>query len=68
MNQHFKRWIRQAVDELDGIFTVHQVLEKVVEMKGTSMYIGGISSISYELGRLPKVERVDEGKYRKVIE
>ena len=68
MNTHFKRWIRQAVDELDGIFTVHQVLEKIVEMKGTSMYIGGISSISYELGRLPKVERVDEGKYRKVIE
>ena len=44
-----------------------QVLEKIVEMKGTSMYIGGISSISYELGRLPKVERVDEGKYRKVV-
>lgn len=67
MNQHFKRWIGQAVDELDGIFTVHQVLEKIVEMKGTSMYIGGINSISYELGRLPKVERIDEGKYRKVI-
>tara|TARA_R100000406_G_C3037314_1_gene104957 strand:- start:279 stop:485 length:207 start_codon:yes stop_codon:yes gene_type:complete len=68
MNQHFKRWIGQAVSELDNEFTVHQVLEKIVEMKGTSMYIGGISSISYELGRLPKVERVDEGKYRKVIE
>ena len=67
MNTHIKRWIGQAVDELDGIFTVHQVLEKIVEMKGTSMYIGGISSISYELGRLPKVERIDEGKYRKVI-
>ena len=67
MNTHFKRWIGQAVDELDGIFTVHQVLEKIVEMNGTSMYIGGISSISYELGRLPKVERIDEGKYRKVI-
>ena len=40
MNTHFKRWIGQAVDELDGIFTVHQVLEKIVEMKGTSMYIG----------------------------
>ena len=66
MNTHFKRWIRQAVDELDGIFTVHQVLEKIVEMKGTSMYIGGISSISYELGRLPKVERVGEGEYRRL--
>ena len=68
MNTHFKRWIGQAVDELDGIFTVHQVLEKIVEMKGTSMYIGGISSIAYELTRLPNVKRVGEGKYRKVIE
>ena len=67
MNAHFKRWIRQAVDELDGIFTVHQVLEKVVEMKGTSMYIGSINSISHELNRMPNVERVDEAKYRKVI-
>ena len=67
MNQHFKRWIGQAVDELDGIFTVHQVLEKVVEMKGTSMYIGSVNSISHELNRIPNVERIDEAKYRKVI-
>ena len=67
MNTHFKRWIRQAVDELDGIFTVHQVLEKVVEMKGTSMYIGSVNSISHELTRMPNVERIDEAKYRKVI-
>lgn len=67
MNTHFKRWIRQAVDELDGIFTVHQVLEKVVEMKGTSMYIGSVNSISHELNRIPNVERIDEAKYRKVI-
>jgi len=67
MNTHFKRWIRQAVDELDGIFTVHQVLEKVVEMKGTSMYIGSINSISHELNRISNVERIDEAKYRKVI-
>ena len=67
MNTHFKRWIRQAVDELDGIFTVHQVLEKVVEMKGTSMYIGSVNSISHELNRISNVERIDEAKYRKVI-
>ena len=52
---------------MDDEFTVHQVLEKIVENKGTSMYVGSSQQLGYFLLTLPQVERIAEAKYRKVI-
>ena len=68
MNKYFKKWIIQAIEEMDDEFTVHQVLEKIVESKGTSMYVGSSQQLGYFLSTLPQVERIAEAKYRKVIE
>lgn len=67
MNKYFKKWIIQAIEEMDDEFTVHQVLEKIVENKGTSMYVGSSQQLGYFLLTLPQVERIAEAKYRKVI-
>ncbi len=67
MNKFFKKWILEAVEEMDEIFTVHQIVSNIVEKKGTSMYVGNSQEVGSLLSSLPKlVERLGDGKYRRL--
>lgn len=67
MNKFFKKWILEAVEEMDETFTVHQIVSNIVEKKGTSMYVGNSQEVGSLLSSLPKlVERLGDGKYRRL--
>tara|TARA_R100001015_G_C4611134_1_gene166530 strand:+ start:613 stop:822 length:210 start_codon:yes stop_codon:yes gene_type:complete len=67
LNKFFKKWILEAVEEMDEIFTVHQIVSNIVEKKGTSMYVGNSQEVGSLLSSLPKlVERLGDGKYRRL--
>jgi len=68
MNAHFKRWVREALDDMNNVFTVHEVLSNVVSRKGTSMYIGNAQEIGFLLSKMKNLERLSDGKYMKVKE
>ena len=46
-----KRWIKEAVAEMDGDFTAKMILEKIVEKRGTSPYVGSVTGIGWFLNR-----------------
>tara|TARA_R110002012_G_scaffold81760_1_gene206812 strand:+ start:1365 stop:1574 length:210 start_codon:yes stop_codon:yes gene_type:complete len=67
LNKFFKKWILEAVEEMDETFTVHQIVSNIVEKKGTSMYVGNSQEVGSLLSSLPKlVERLGDGKYRRL--
>ena len=67
MNKFFKKWILEAVEEMDKTFTVHQIVSNIVEKKGTSMYVGNSQEVGSLLSSLPKlVERLGDGEYRRL--
>ena len=67
MNKFFKKWIFEILEEMDEVFTVHEVVSSIVEKKGTSMYIGNAQEVGSLLSSLPKlVERLGDGEYRRI--
>lgn len=67
MNKFFKRWIFEILEEMDEVFTVHEIVSSIVEKKGTSMYIGNAQEVASLLSSLPKlVERLGDGEYRRI--
>jgi|TARA_Y100000004_G_scaffold58125_1_gene64713 hypothetical protein len=68
MNAHFKKWVYEALDDMNDVFTVHEVLSNVVSRKGTSMYIGNAQEIGFLLSKMKTLERLSDGKYMKVKE
>ena len=61
MNMHMKRWIKEAVLEIEGEFTAKTILTKIVEKKGTSPYIGSVTGIGWLLSKLDNVEQIGKG-------
>ena len=51
MNTYMKKWVKEAVAEMDGDFTAKMILEKIVEKKGTSPYVGSVTGIGWFLNR-----------------
>tara|TARA_R110000824_G_scaffold185479_2_gene366418 strand:- start:892 stop:1101 length:210 start_codon:yes stop_codon:yes gene_type:complete len=67
LNKFFKRWIFEILEEMDEVFTVHEIVSSIVEKKGTSMYIGNAQEVASLLSSLPKlVERLGDGEYRRI--
>ncbi len=67
MNKFFKKWIFEILEEMDEVFTVHEIVSSIVEKKGTSMYIGNAQEVASLLSSLPKlVERLGDGEYRRI--
>lgn len=68
MNKIFRRWIIEAVDSTNGeIFTSSMLLDKIIHKHGASASIGTASAIGWLVTRLPNVEKVKEGQYRRKI-
>jgi hypothetical protein len=51
MNTNMKRWIREAIAEMDGEFTAKTIRQKIVEKRGTSPYIGNNTAIGWFLNK-----------------
>jgi hypothetical protein len=51
VNKHFERWALQAISEMEGHFSVHQVRTKVLEAHRDSKYLESNSVIGYLLKR-----------------
>ena len=51
---------------MDKVFTAHEVIAKVVEKKGTSMYVGNAQQVGYLLNKLDEIERVGDAEYRRL--
>ena len=51
MNTHMKRWIKEAILEMDGDFTAKTILQKIVDKRGTSPYIGSTTGIGWFLNK-----------------
>tara|TARA_R110001599_G_scaffold87072_1_gene232798 strand:+ start:417 stop:626 length:210 start_codon:yes stop_codon:yes gene_type:complete len=67
LNKFFKRWVFEILEEMDEVFTVHEIVSSIVEKKGTSMYIGNAQEVASLLSSLPKlVERLGDGEYRRI--
>ena len=66
MNKFFEKWVYEAVKEMDKVFTAHEVIAKVVEKKGTSMYVGNAQQVGYLLNKLDEIERVGDAEYRRL--
>ena len=66
MNKFFEKWVYEAVKEMDEVFTAHQVIAKVVEKKGTSMYVGNAQQVGYLLNKLDEIERIGDAEYRRL--
>jgi len=66
LNKFFEKWVYEAVKEMDEVFTAHQVIAKVVEKKGTSMYVGNAQQVGYLLNKLDEIERVGDAEYRRL--
>ena len=66
MNKFFEKWIIEAVSELEGEFTVANVLDTIIRRRGTSMYIGNTQAIDSLLcKREDRVIRLGDGYYRR---
>lgn len=65
MNKIFKRWIKEAVDSTDDDFTSAIILDKIIYKRGNKSSIGTTSAIGWLLNRMPNVEKVKEGVYRR---
>lgn len=66
MNKFFEKWIIEAVSELEGEFTVANVLDTIIQRRGTSMYIGNTQAIvSLLCKREDLVTRLGDGYYRR---
>ena len=66
MNKFFERWIIEAVSELEGEFTALNVLNNIIQRRGTSPYIGNTQGIGYVLcKREDLVIRLGDGVYRR---
>jgi hypothetical protein len=66
LNKFFEKWVYEAVKEMDEVFTAHQVIAKVVEKKGTSMYVGNAQQVGYLLNKLDEIERIGDAEYRRL--
>jgi len=66
LNKFFEKWVYEAVKEMDKVFTAHEVIAKVVEKKGTSMYVGNAQQVGYLLNKLDEIERVGDAEYRRL--
>ena len=66
MNKYFEKWVYETVEEMDEVFTGHEIIARIVEKKGTSMYVGNTQQVGYLLGKLDNVERIGEGEYRRL--
>ena len=57
-----KRWIKEAILEMDGDFTAKMILEKIVERRGTSPYVGSVTGIGWFLTKhCNNIEQVCNG-------
>tara|TARA_A100001201_G_scaffold111432_1_gene95415 strand:- start:4512 stop:4757 length:246 start_codon:yes stop_codon:yes gene_type:complete len=65
LNKLFKKYIMEMVEDMDGNFTSSQLLERMISIKGNRHYIGTVSAIGWLLTRLPNVEKVKNGVYRR---
>jgi len=65
MNRLFRKWINEAVERMNGEFTSASLLENIISKNGNRMYIGTSSAIGWILSRLPNVEKVRDGVYRR---
>ncbi len=66
MNKFFEKWIIEAVSELEGEFTVADVLDTIIRRRGTSMYVGNTQGIGFLLcKREDLVTRLGDGVYRR---
>jgi len=66
MNKFFEKWIIEAVSELEGEFTVADVLDTIIQRRGTSMYVGNTQGIGFLLcKREDLVTRLGDGVYRR---
>jgi len=66
MNKFFEKWIIEAVSQLEGEFTVGDVLDNIIRKRGTSMYIGNTQAIGSLLcKREDLVTRLGDGYYRR---
>ena len=66
MNKFFEKWILEALEELEGEFTVADVLDNIIEKRGTSMYVGNTQGIGFILcKREDLVTRIGDGVYRR---
>ena len=65
MNEIFRRWIKEVVETMNGEFTSGQILDKIIYKKGNTSSIGTASAIGWLLNRLPNVEKVKNGVYRR---
>ena len=66
MNKFFEKWIIEAVNELEGEFTVANVLDTIIQRRGTSMYIGNTQAIGSLLcKREDLVTRLGDDYYRR---
>ena len=66
MNKHFERWVYETVEEMDEVFTGHEIIARIVEKKGTSMDVGNAQQVGYLLNKLDSVERIGDGEYRRL--
>jgi hypothetical protein len=55
----------EMIEVMDGDFTSSQLLEKIISIKGNRPSIGTVSAIGWLLTRLPNVEKVKNGVYRR---
>lgn len=65
MNEHFKRWIKEAVKARTGrgTFSSHIIMQDIVDKRGTSNSIGSVTAIGWYLSRLENVIKIKEGVY-----
>jgi hypothetical protein len=68
MNSIFKRWVKKEALGRTDVFTSKMIIEKIVEERGTTPYIGNTSSVGWYLGRLEGIVKVKEGLYMVVKE
>jgi hypothetical protein len=68
MNSIFKRWVKEEAFSRTDEFTSKMVLEKIVDKRGTSPYIGDAAAIGWYLSRLEGITKVKEGLYKVAIQ
>ncbi len=66
MNKHFRKWIDEVIPLMENEFTVGNVVSKIIELKGTSRYIGNTQSVGMVLSKKKDLEGLGDGRYRKV--
>jgi len=65
MNEFFKKWIIETLNDMPYEFTVSDLLANIVEKRGTTPYIGNSQAIGYYLSkREDLVTRIGDGVYR----